>query len=66
MHKIILFAGVILLALSVGFFIMPSINNFLSGAFNVGDYLWLILGGLTIGFAIHVKREKDKQLEVLR
>jgi len=64
--EIILFVCVVLLTLNVGFFIMQSINNFLRGMFNVGDYLWLILGGLTIGFAIHVKHEKDKQLEVLR
>jgi uncharacterized membrane protein HdeD (DUF308 family) len=66
MDKTMLFAGVTLLLLGVCFLIAQSFNNSLSNAFFVGGCLWLVIGGLTIGFAINAKHEKYKQLGALR
>ncbi|EIJ66001.1 hypothetical protein BD31_I0162 [Candidatus Nitrosopumilus salaria BD31] len=55
-----------MLILGTCFLTAQSIENSLSDAFTVGEYLWLVLGGLTITFAIRAKHEKNKQLGVLR
>jgi len=66
MDKTILFAGLALSALGGFFLIVRAIDSSLSDAFIVGGYLWLVLGGLTIGLAARVKREKNKRLGALR
>jgi len=45
--------------------IAQSFNNSLSDAFFAGGCLWLVISGLTIGFAINAKHEKYKQLGAL-
>ena len=45
MNKTMLFAGVALPILDTCFLTAPSIENSFSGAFPVGEYLWLVLGG---------------------
>jgi len=66
MDKMILSVGVSLIALGAGFLTVGSIDHDLSSAYTTGGYLWLIVGGATIGLALKVKDSKRQQLGALR
>lgn len=66
MDKTILSAGLALVALGLGFLMVPYFDASLSIAYTSGGYLWLILGGITVGFALRVKREVSKPMGAIR
>ena len=61
MDKTILFAGIALVGLGSGFLVAQNFDASLHSAFATGGYLWLIMGGITIGLGLKVKKEKQKQ-----
>lgn len=61
MDKTILFAGIALLGLGGGFLAAQTFDQSLHSAFLTGGYLWLGLGGITIGLGLKAKKEKQKQ-----
>lgn len=61
MDKTILFAGLALIGLGGGFLAVQSFDVSLHSAFTTGGYLWLAMGGITIGLGLKVKKEKQKQ-----
>ena len=61
MDKTILFAGIALLGLGGGFLTAQYSDVSLHSAFTTGGYLWLAMGGITIGLGIKVKKEKQKK-----
>lgn len=52
--------------LGLGFLIAAEMISGLHSAYVTGGYLWLIMGAITTGIGIKVKRERQKQLEALR
>lgn len=65
MDKMILSAGIVLIALGIGFLVVGSMDYTLSSAYITGGYLWLVIGAVTTGIGIKVNRSK-KQLDALR
>jgi len=65
MDKMIISAGIVLIALGVGFLVVGSMDYTLSSAYITGGYLWLVIGALTTGIGIKVNRSK-KQLDAWR
>ena len=61
MDKTILFAGIALLSLGAGFLTAQSFDASLHSAFTTGGYLWLAMGGITIGLGLKAKKDKEKQ-----
>ena len=61
MDKTILFAGIALLGLGGGFLAAQNFDPSLHPSFITGGYLWLVMGGITLGLALKVKKEKQKQ-----
>ena len=61
MDKTILFAGLALIGLGGGFLVAQSFDASLHSAFTTGGYLWLAMGGITLGLGLKVKKEKQKQ-----
>lgn len=66
MDRIILGAGIAMAVLGLGFLIASEMISGLHSAYVTGGYLWLIVGAITAGIGIKVKRERQKQLEALR
>lgn len=61
MDKTILGAGVALVGLGVGLLGFGDTDYGLHQAFTTGGYLWLILGSITVGLGLKVKREKREK-----
>lgn len=66
MDKMILSAGLALIALGVGFLAVGALDYNLSGAYTTGGYLWLVIGAGTVGLGLKVKRSKEQQLGAMR
>ena len=66
MDKTILSAGAVLVALGVGFLIVGSTDYNLSSAYTTGGFLWLVIGGATLGLGLKVRHSKEKQLGAMR
>lgn len=66
MDKMIFSAGIALVCLGVGFLAAPLLDASLSNAFTSGGYLWIILGGITAGFGVRVKRANQTKLGALK
>lgn len=66
MDKTIFYAGLALVCLGVGFLLASLAYPSLNSAFTSGGYLWLIIGGLTMGFGLKVKRQKQAQMGALK
>lgn len=66
LDRMILGAGIAMVALGLGFLIANEMISGLHSAYVTGGYLWVIIGGITVGIGVKVNREKQKQLEALK
>ena len=66
MDKLILFSGLVLMGLGVGFLAIASMDYNLSSAYTTGGYLWLVIGAMTSGLGLKVNRQKKQQLGAMR
>jgi len=66
MDKMIFSVGIALIGLGLGFLILGSVDYSLSSAFTTGGYLWLVVGGATLGLGMKVNRSRKQQLGALR
>lgn len=66
MDKMILSAGLALIALGVGFLAVGAMDYNLSGAYITGGYLWLVIGAVTVWLSLKVRRSKQQQLGAMR
>jgi hypothetical protein len=66
MDKLILSAGLALIALGVGFLAMTLTDYNISSAYTTGGYLWLVIGAAIAGLGFKVKRSKQQQLGAMR
>lgn len=66
MDKMILSAGVILIALGVGFLAVSSMDYNLSSAYTTGGYLWRVIGAATLGLGLKVRSSNKQQLDAMR
>jgi len=58
MEKFVFTMGSLLAALGIGFLTAHIIYPQLNGAFTSGGYLWMIIGGATMGLGLHFKRKE--------
>lgn len=66
MDKMILSAGIVLIALGIGFLVVGSIDYTLSSAYTTGGILWSVIGIATMGLGLKVKQSKKQQLDAMR
>ena len=66
MDKTILYAGIVLVALGIGLFVVGSIDYTLSSAYTTGGILWSVVGVATMGVGLKVKQSKKQQMGALR
>ena len=66
MDKTILYAGIVLVALGIGLFVVGSIDYTLSSAYTTGGILWSVVGAATMGVGLKVKQSKKQQMGALR
>ena len=64
LDKTIVAAGVGITALGAGFAIAGELDYTLHSAYGIGGALWTIIGALTIGLGLKVKRAKKPQKQV--
>ena len=66
MDNMIFSAGIVLIALGIGFLAVGSIDYSLSSAYTTGGILWSVIGGITLGLGLKVKQSKKQQMSALR
>lgn len=66
LDKTIITAGLIIIALGIGFIVTGAMYQDLHEAYGIGGFLWFVVGAITTGFGIKARREKIRNLDAMR
>lgn len=66
MDKMLIGSGVALLGLGASFIAAGRLDPNLISAFQTGGVLWLVIGGITTGLGLKVRRSKIAKLNAMR
>ena len=66
MDKVLIGSGVALLGLGAGFLAAGRLDPNLISAFQTGGVLWLVIGGITTGLGLKVRKRKTAKLDAMR